>query len=300
MSETLAVTRSAVWKHVSSLREAGYNITARPNKGYSLSEPLPFNAFEVSSKLKTSKIANNLLYFKELDSTNTKALQLAKEGATEGTTLIAETQSGGKGRLGKDWHSPPGVNIYTSIILRPKIAPQKAQSLTLMAAIAVAKTIEEFSPIKPSVKWPNDILVEGKKIAGILTEMSSETEQINHIALGIGINVNMKDQDFPNDICKTATSLAVLKGEKIDRAEVARALYSNVEKWYKVFLDTDLSSIIDTWLNYFTSKGKKICVSGTPPTEGICMGIDSDGALLIKNDDGTTKRVLSGEITSIY
>ncbi len=294
ISLELGISRTAVWKHIGVLRKAGYSIEGSPKKGYRLLPfPVPFNGIEVRSGLKRGIIGRNLFFFPTLDSTNTKASRLAAGGADEGTVVIADGQSDGKGRLGRKWHSPPGVNLYTSIILKPDIPPQQAQTLTLMAAVAVAEAVEAYSPVRPTVKWPNDILIESKKAAGILTEMNSETDRVNFVVLGIGVNLNM---NLPDELLHTATSIKEKTGREVSRAEFAQRLFSSIEKWYKVFLAEGFEPVSSVWRTYFDREGKHINVRGSREVEGICMGIDSQGSLLVRLGSGQVERVISGEL----
>jgi len=306
ISEQLGVSRTAIWKHIGALRKAGYEIEGHPKKGYLLTAQTerPYNALEVTLNIPTEFIGKEVLFFDELDSTNTKASKLAREGVVEGTVVIAESQSKGRGRIERSWYSPPGANIYTSIILRPKLPPQATQTITLVSAVALAEAIEETAGVRPSLKWPNDILVGGKKVAGILTEMSSESDRVKHIIIGIGINVNIEVTDLPGGLRYPASSLKHESGSKIDRTELVRNLYSRLEKWYKILLSDGSEEIVETWREYFTFVGKEIRIEGyrgigAEPviTEGICLGIDSDGALLIKERSGAIERVVAGDMT---
>lgn len=300
ISEKLGVSRTAIWKHIGNLRKAGYEIEGHSRKGYSLTsvKERPFSALEVSTNIPTEFIGKTVLFFEELDSTNSKASELARDGAAEGTAVIAESQQKGRGRLGRTWHSPTGVNIYTSVILRPKTPPQATQTITLAAAIALAEAIEGSSGIRPAVKWPNDLLINGKKVAGILTEMSSEADRVNHIIIGTGINVNIDPATLPDDLRLPASSLMEETGREINRTELIRNLYSSLEKWYKVLLTEGSSGIVEAWKKYFTLVGKEVRIEGFKSVEGICLGIDSSGALLIKDRSGAIERIVAGDMGS--
>jgi BirA family biotin operon repressor/biotin-[acetyl-CoA-carboxylase] ligase len=294
ISLELGISRTAVWKHMGALRRGGYPIEGSPKKGYRLGPcPAPFNGVEVRSGLTKGFIGKNLFFYPSLDSTNLKAHEMAREGAEEGTVIIADGQTSGRGRLGRKWTSPPGVNLYTSIILKPDIPPQEAQTLTLMAAVAVAETVSAYSPVRPTVKWPNDILIGSRKAAGILTEMNSETDRVNFLIVGIGVNLNMA---CPNELGHTATSIKEKTGNEVPRAAFAQTLYSNVEKWYKVYLAKGFGPVVDAWRGYFDREGKPVKVKGFRDVEGICMGIDRQGALLVRIASGRTQRVLAGDV----
>lgn len=294
MSLELGMSRTAVWKHIGALRKAGYSIEGSPRKGYRLGRsPVPFNGVEVLSRLEGGLIGRDLFFYPTLESTNSKAYLMAAEGAEEGTVVVADCQSGGKGRLGRTWHSPPGLNLYASVILKPPIPPQEAQTLTLMAAVAVAEAVAAYSPVRPTVKWPNDILIDSKKAAGILTEMNSETDRVNFVILGVGVNLNM---NIPDELLKTATSIREKTGEEVPRAAFASALFSSIEKWYKVYLDRGFEQVREAWKGYFEKEGKPVRVRGSQEVEGICLGIDSQGSLLVRLASGSTERVIAGEL----
>lgn len=299
LSVSLGVSRTAVWKHIKTLRKAGYSIEASPSKGYRLAGPAPFNGTEISALLATEFVGRNISFYTEIDSTNIKAFELGRNAAPEGTAVIAETQTRGKGRIGRRWESPPGVNLYTSIILRPSILPQEAQGLTFVMAVAVAEAIALFSPVRPAVKWPNDILLGGLKAAGILMEMDSEPDRVHFVVAGIGVNVNIKKEMFPEFIRHTATSISAQAGAEIDRSEFCRSLFSSIEKWYKVYLKRGFAPVLEEWKGYFDSVGKTVKVTSfNKVMTGTCVGVDKDGALLFMNS-GVLQRVISGDVEAI-
>lgn len=302
ISSSLSVSRSAVWKHIKALRSSGYSIDAQTRKGYRLVSHPELNEIEILSGLTTEFIGQSVEFLLETDSTNIQALRLARAGAKEGTVVAADSQSKGKGRLGREWISPKGVNLYTSVILRPPTAPHEAQAYSLLSGVALAEAIEECSSIRPTVKWPNDVLLGGLKVGGILLEMSSDTDTINHLVIGIGVNLNMDVTDTPEEIRSIATSIYLKSGKKVDRTKFAQLLYSRLEKWYKVILSKGSEPICEAWRAYFDLEGKKVRLSsgrdkaGTT-TEGICMGIDPDGAILIRTKGGELQRVVAGDLT---
>ncbi len=298
LSNAFGISRTAVWKHIKTIKEKGYDIEATPARGYRLNlQRLPFNSFEIGSGLKTSFIGKDISFYNEIDSTNDVAKEVAAKGAAEGTAVIADCQKKGRGRLGRKWESPKGVNIYTSIILRPNIPPASAPQLTLFSAVAMAETVSEYLDRKPDVKWPNDILINSKKVAGILTEMNSEQDRINFIVLGIGVNLNMTDGMFPEGLKEIATSLKIETGRDISRTDFIQALYLNMEKWYKNYLKYGFESIREAWTGYFAMAGRSVKVREMDGVrEGIAMGIDSDGALLLKQKGGHIMRTVSGDM----
>lgn len=297
LSKGLGVSRTAVWKHINALKKSGYNIDSVTAKGYRIVPPYPFNDIEVVSGI-TGSVGRKVFFFERTDSTNRRAFELGIKGESEGTAVIADAQDKGKGRIGRTWESPAGVNLYTSVILRPPIAPRDAHCLTFVMAVAVAETVAGFSGKKrPTVKWPNDILINGKKTAGILLEMDSESDRVHFVVGGIGVNLNMRKKDFPPVIRDIATSLFEETGVEIDRAGFAGRLYSSIELWYKIYLDKGFQAVLEAWKGWFDSEGAQVRVTSFDRVlEGICAGVDRDGALLVRTPSGTVERVISGDV----
>lgn len=297
ISRELGVSRAAVWKHIEALRGAGYTIEAAPAKGYRLAGPAPFGGVEISSTLDTDFVARELRFLDSTDSTNSRAFELGRSGAPEGAAVVADAQTGGRGRLGRSWVSPPGVNLYTSVVLRPPIAPQQAGELTFVAAVAAAEAIGEFTRTRPSVKWPNDILIDGRKAAGILLEMDSEADRVHFVVVGVGVNVNMDISDLPPEVRSKATTVREKAGGEVSRTRLAAVLYSKLEKWYKVYVKRGFAPVAEAWRGYFPSEGKPVRVEMFGRrVEGICMGIDASGALLVRTPGGEVERVVSGDM----
>jgi len=297
LSSRLGISRTAIWKHIEALRGLGYRIEASPSKGYMLLGPGPFNGVEVASTLKTESFGREIRFFEEIDSTNKKAFELARAGAAEGTVVMAESQTGGKGRIGRRWESPAGVNIYLSIILRPPVAPQNAHGLTFLAAVATAEAISGFCPVKPVVKWPNDILLDGGKAAGILLEMDAEPDRVHFVVAGIGINVNATKEMFPEYIRNTATSIREKAGSEIDRTALCERLLTGMETWYKVYLSRGFSPVLEEWKRYFGFNGKPVKVTSFDNIiKGRCIGVDDSGALILEKGSGEVVKVLSGDV----
>ncbi|MBI5641930.1 MAG: biotin--[acetyl-CoA-carboxylase] ligase [Deltaproteobacteria bacterium] len=297
LSSSLGISRTAVWKHIKTLKKMGFQIEASPSKGYRLTGELPFNGVEVASSLSTKFVGKNIFFYPRIDSTNIKAFELGRSGEGEGTAVIAEAQDKGKGRVGRVWESPAGLNLYTSIILRPPVAPQFAHNLTFVLAVAAAEAVGLFVKQRPTVKWPNDVLVNGRKLAGILLEMDSEPDRVHFVVAGIGVNINIRREMFPPYIKNTATSIAEERGEEAGRAEFARSLYSSIELWYKIYLDKGFLPILEAWKGYFDAEGKEVRVSSfNRAITGVCCGVDADGALLVKLSSGKVERVVSGDV----
>jgi len=298
LSETLGVSRTAVWKHIEALRKMGYTIEASPSKGYRLLEARPFNGVELSTTLAGRLLGREVHFFDRLESTNSMAFELARKGAPEGAVVVAEAQTKGKGRIGRKWESPAGTNLYISIILRPKVAPQGAQGLTFVAAVAAAEAVLATG-ISPAVKWPNDILTGGRKTAGILLEMDSEPDRVHFVVVGVGVNLNMKKESFPDSIREIATSVAEETGAPVDRTAFASTLLERIEKWYGVYLNEGFAPVLEAWKGFFRSTGKPVKVTFFDRTvEGICRGVDSTGALLLERD-GRIERVISGDVEAL-
>ncbi|HEX9078613.1 MAG TPA: biotin--[acetyl-CoA-carboxylase] ligase [Desulfuromonadaceae bacterium] len=299
LSRDLKVSRTAVWKHISALREAGYVIEAVPSRGYRLvSAPDTLDGEEIAARLGTALVGRRLVCLKETGSTNSDAFRLAEKGAPEGTVVVADAQSGGKGRRGRAWSSPAGVNLYCSVVLRPMIMPHEAPQLTFLSAVAVARAIELVTGRAPEIKWPNDVLMGGRKVAGLLNEMSAETDAINFVVLGAGVNLNMAEAQFPHDLRHPATSLFLESGQRIDRAGFAVALLKELDRLYVDFLVHGFGPVREEWQSRCNARGREVVVSdaGSEVVRGMFGGIDGDGALLLRRTDGRVERILSGDV----
>lgn len=298
LCEHFKVSRTAVWKVIKQLEAEGYLIEAVRNKGYHLKMAGDIlSRAELESCINTQWAGKNILYFDETDSTNTAAKRAAEEGAPHGTLVAAEYQNGGKGRRGRLWSSPRGVGIWMSLVLRPGLPPASASMLTLVAAMAVAGGVSEAAGINAGIKWPNDIVCGGKKICGILTEMSAELEYINYVVTGIGINVGM--EEFPEEIRDIATSVYLETGERIVRSRLIGAVMEAYERYYNIFIKTcDMSGLLEEYNGLLVNKDNLVRVL-QPGHEysGISLGIDETGELLVKTGDGELHRVISGEVS---
>jgi len=298
ISRQLKVTRTAVWKRINHLRKIGYEIEGETHSGYRLiRSPDLLLPSEVKPLLRTKWMGRTLHYFQSIDSTNSKAYQLAMEGAEEGEVVVAESQSQGKGRLGRQWFSPPFLNLYLSVILRPKIPPHQASMMTLMAAVATAEAIQHSAGLDPKIKWPNDLLLRERKVAGLLNEIHSEADRIHFIILGIGVNINMETKMFPREIRQKATSLRIEKGEMISRKDFIQILLQRLERWYSTLLEEGPSAILEAWRKWAEIKGRWIkVISFGEALLGRAIDIDSDGALVIETKEGGEKRILAGDV----
>jgi BirA family biotin operon repressor/biotin-[acetyl-CoA-carboxylase] ligase len=298
LSELLGVSRTAVWKQISHLRQLGYLIEAVPSRGYRLQgDPnLPL-AEELRTGLVSKVVGREIRYLATTDSTNRQACALGEAGAEEGLVVIADQQSAGKGRLGRTWVSPPGVNLYLSILLRPPLPPHAAPQLTFLSALAVSRTIAAVSGLVPTHKWPNDVLIDGCKVAGLLNEMSAESDRIRYVVLGIGVNLNMTVEQFPADLRAPATSLLIAGGRPVGRARFARTLLEELDSLYAGYLQHGAAPIMAAWEAHCDLLGKTVAVEeGGKALRGVVSGIDRDGALLLTLEDGSTERVLAGDV----
>lgn len=292
------VSRTAVWKVIEQLKEEGYQIEAVRNRGYRLeSAPDVMWRVEIESLLTTKWAGCDVLYFPETDSTNTRAKHFGDEGASHGTLVVAEKQTGGKGRRGRSWESPAGSSVYMSILLRPEIQPNQAPMLTLVMAQSVAEAICTVTGQRAWIKWPNDIVVNGKKVCGILTEMSTEIQWINHVVIGVGINVNT--ESFPEELAKTATSLYLENGKRWRRAPLIAEVMKQFERYYDLFIQAgDLSGILNEYNSLLVNQGREVRVL-EPGHEynGHAVGINETGELLIRTTDGQIRKVYAGEVS---
>jgi BirA family transcriptional regulator, biotin operon repressor / biotin---[acetyl-CoA-carboxylase] ligase len=256
----------------------------------------------LAARLQTRFLGKPLHYFAALDSTNTYALQLARQDTAEGTIVIADSQQKGKGRLGRTWVSPPHVNIYLSVILRPAVSIAAAPQINLLAGVAVADTIAQDCGLTPTIKWPNDVLVDGKKVCGILAEMQTTAEALRAVVLGIGVNLNAPLEAFPPELRDKASSLLLAGGQAIERAAFTASLLAHLEKVYVLWLEQGFAAVRAVWENYAAGlHGQRIAVAAPEGTmTGVVLGLDDDGALLLQREPGAPPhRVLVGDVTVI-
>ncbi len=313
LSDLQGVSRAQVWKHVESLRARGYRIDAEAGEGYRLTKiPDRLYAEEILADLGTRWLAREVHHFDETDSTNRVALELARAGCADGTTVVAESQTAGRGRLGRSFYSPPGANLYTSIVLRPHITIAAAPSWILAAAAAVATTIADWlsHSVEPSageaveIKWPNDVLISGLKTSGILMELGAEAARVEFLVLGIGVNLNSDRSEFPEEFRSRATSLYSHSGLRVDRIAFARHLYGNLERVFDDCGSRGFDAVRPEFESRFRMPGQRVtvCEFDGSRLEGTAIGIDADGALRIRRADplpGTDDevRVIAGDVT---
>jgi len=295
----LGVSRTAVWKHIRALREAGYDIEAQPHAGYRLvNVPDRLYPEEITDGLQTSFIGRRVFYYPSLDSTNSTARELAAQGVPDGTLVVAEEQVAGRGRLGRGWFSPFGGGLWCSVILRPPVNPSAAPPITMLAAVAAADALRRAAGVRAGIKWPNDLLVHGKKICGILTELSAEMERVGHLIIGLGMNLNQEEADFPPALQSTATSARLETGRPVSRVAVLQALLDELEKCYLSWLRDGFAPVLARWKELSVTLHRPVRVSTLRESwEGVAEDVDEDGALLLRLPSGRLQKVVAGEVT---
>lgn len=292
LAEKFRVSRTSIWNYIDFLRKQGYEIEAHPNLGYRLLEvPDRLLPDEIQYGLDTKIIGRSIYAYEELESTNDTAWEKAIKGEPEGTVIFAEFQTKGRGRLKRHWYSAKRKGLCFSVILRPQLTPNYVPMITAMSAVSVAMAVRKLTGSSALIKWPNDIFLNGKKLGGILTEINTELDIIKFVILGIGINVNM--DKFPDELKKTATSLKLEDGENYSRIELAREILKSLEDYYNLLLNKKWDEIIAEWKDLSWVLGKRVSVG---ETEGQALGIDEQGALIVRQDDGINKYITSGDV----
>jgi BirA family biotin operon repressor/biotin-[acetyl-CoA-carboxylase] ligase len=298
LSNKLQCSRTAVWKHIERLRMEGYVFEAVSRKGYRfISKPDKLDIELITAKLQTNTLGKSIHYYDEVDSTNTRAQTLVKEGAAEGTLVIAEHQTSGRGRMGRQWYSPKGKGLWMSLVLKPRIPLQYAPQLTLLVAVALCRSIRKLTAINVGIKWPNDLLVDGKKVSGILLESSADEEKLQHVIAGVGISVNLGLDDFPEEIRDVASSLSIQAGSKIDRVELLCQFMMELETLYNLYHEEGFTPIKMLWEALNVSIGCVVRQQSTKGLlEGTAEGIDDHGALIVRLTDGSLARWYSSNV----
>lgn len=301
ISNQLGISRTAVWKQIHSLKSDGHRIRSAPRKGYRLDQAADILSAEEISACLTTRIMGrpSIVAFKQTDSTNQQAKLLAGQGASEGTIVTAESQTSGRGRRGRTWLSPVGQGLCLSIILRPPLTPAQAPQITLMTAVAVARTLGNAG-VQANIKWPNDILVEDKKIAGILTEISTDMDQVDWVIVGLGLNVNTPAYQVPAAIRGQATSMQIQKGHPLSRTELLGDLLYNFEVCYEQLKTEGFGPIMEQWRRMSDIIGRQVYVDvmGTRHW-GTVAAVDDDGVLILEDAEGRTRRIFSGDVTRV-
>jgi BirA family biotin operon repressor/biotin-[acetyl-CoA-carboxylase] ligase len=294
ISQRLKMSRAAIWKHMQELRARGYEIAAVPHLGYQLVAcPDKLLSYEIQSGLNTKIIGKRIIVMETVPSTMDEAFRLGNENCQEGTVVCAEAQSKGRGRLGRVWASPKAKGLYFSFVLRPSLPLNQLGQLTLMTAVALAEAIEGVSALKPSIKWPNDILFKNYKLAGILTELRAESDQVKFIVIGIGLNINTTSYHLPSG----ANSLKVAAGHSFDRTQVFQAILRSLDKWYLKLLRHEFAEIMEEWKKRSATLNKRVRITDSAGIiEGQAVDLDEDGALLIRKDNGLIVKKSAGDV----
>ncbi len=297
ISKDLHVSRTAIWKHINVLKERGYIFESSTRKGYRLIyAPNLLTPLEIDSALHTETFGRHVVYLESTQSTNEEAKKIAREGAEEGTIVVAEEQITGHGRLARGFYSPFAKGIWFSLILRPKFFPMEASKCTLLAAVGVCRGIRRMGLADAGIKWPNDILVHGKKLVGILTLMSASMEKIDYIIMGIGINTGIKKNEFPEDFREGATSF-LNEGINVSRKDLLAAILGELEKEYSIAQDEGFDKVLDDWRALSVTLGQEVRVIFSDDSyTGKAVDIDRDGCLLV-NTGSEVKRVIAGDVS---
>lgn len=302
LARRLGVSRAAVWAHIQDLRAVGYDIHASPHQGYRLlGAPDLLHGDDLLARLGPGhRIGRDIRVFRETTSTSDIAEKLARDGAAEGVVVFAETQTAGRGRLGRQWTSPAGKGLWFSVLLRPALRPPETTRLTIAAAVAVARAVRAQTGLAPELKWPNDLLLGGRKFGGILTEMSGEQDRVRHVVLGIGLDVNLTTADLPGELRRLATSLRLELGRPVPRAELAVAVLCELDTAYQRALGGQFEALADEWEALCTTLGRAIEVAlGPRRIRGRAEALDTDGALLLRTEHGRLERITGGDVTVV-
>jgi len=300
LSQKLGISRAAVWARIEELRHLGYEIEASPHLGYQLlNEPDLLLADDLSARLgQTEIVGRDIRVFEKTTSTNDVIEKFARDGVKEGAVVFAESQTKGRGRLGRNWLSPARKGLWFSVLLRPNLRPQEATQLTVAAATALWRAIHEQTGLQPEIKWPNDILIRGRKTAGILTELNAELDHVKYVILGIGVDVNLTASEFPVDLRKTVTSLKIELGKPVSRPELATAILRELDQDYARVGAGQFASLADEWEEHCTTLGKNVSIHiGDRRVRGNAESLDEDGALLLRTEHGHLERIIGGDVT---
>jgi len=297
ISKSLNISRAAIWKYIQDLRQNGYDIIAVPHLGYKLNScPDKLFSEEIQHQLGTKNLGKKIIFYETVNSTMDAAFQMALKGCPEGTVICAEGQTKGRGRLGRGWTSPKGKGVYMSVVLRPALPPSEVAKLTLLSAVAVAQAIKKNTGVAIAIKWPNDLLVNHRKVAGILTELNAETDRVKFVIIGIGVNVNTGLGFLPMG----ATSLKVETEKNISRVHLFQEILRLMEEWYLRFQKEGFQPIILKWKENNATLNKRIRISDPSGyTDGVALDIDQDGGLLIRQDSGIVVKKMTGDVVLV-
>jgi BirA family transcriptional regulator, biotin operon repressor / biotin---[acetyl-CoA-carboxylase] ligase len=298
ISRKMNVSRTAIWKQVQKLEADGYVIEAVPRLGYRLiGKPSRLSVHELLPKLNTKHFGRNLRLLDSVPSTQDELRQLAEEGALEGTLVIAEQQTNGRGRMGRSWVSPAGKGIWMSLLLRPPVSLQLTPQLTLLTAVALSRAISRIVPVTIGIKWPNDLLVGGKKISGILLESAAEDERLRYVVVGMGISVNLDPTDYPEELLVKAASLKMLSGNAVNRSDLIAAILEEFERLYELYLEQGFATIRALWeAHAVTLNNQTLLHTPQGSIHGVPRGLDEMGGLLVEMEDGSYRTIYSAEV----
>ncbi|WP_312108561.1 biotin--[acetyl-CoA-carboxylase] ligase [Brevibacillus reuszeri] len=298
LSQTCGCSRTAVWKHIEELRKDGYEVEAVRKSGYRLIvAPDRLSAAEIMAGLHTTRIGQTVFAHDEVVSTQPLAHEAAAKGAPEGTLVLAEQQTGGRGRLGRPWHSPKGTGIWMSLIVRPAIPIPKTPQMTLLTAVTIARTIREETGVPVKIKWPNDIFCGDKKVCGVLTELNAESDRVNYLVIGIGLNANSVQSDFPEELSEIATSLRIESGDEVKRVDFIQQFCRNFEEEYDHFLQHGFQRVKQEWEKHSYSIGRWVSVQTISQMfEGRAVGLDDEGVLMVEDRAGIMHKVYSADV----
>jgi BirA family biotin operon repressor/biotin-[acetyl-CoA-carboxylase] ligase len=300
LSQKLGISRAAIWARIEELRTLGYDIEASPHLGYRLlSAPDALHADDLLASLgKTAVVGRDIQVFEETTSTNDVVEKLAQDGVEEGAVVFAESQSKGRGRLGRQWISPPRSGLWFSVLLRPNMRPMAVTQMTIAAATALARAIRVQTGLAPEIKWPNDIMLRGKKAAGILTELAAELDRVKYVILGVGVNVNLSAADIPPELRKLATSLKLELGRPVSRAELAVSILRELDNDYHRICSGQFEAVSHEWERQCTTLGRQVDIrTGDRRWHGRAESLDKDGALLLRTQHGLLERIVGGDVT---
>ncbi|CAI6059099.1 Bifunctional ligase/repressor BirA [Paenibacillus sp. JJ-100] len=298
ISRHLSISRTAVWKHVNKLRDMGYEFEAVSRKGYRLvTKPESIDATGLQLSLGTKVFGRKAVMLGSTLSTQGDIQKLAEEGEAEGAVVFAEEQTGGRGRFGRKWFSPPGKGIWMSVLLRPELPLHHTPQLTLLTGVAVCRAVRACTGAEAGIKWPNDLLIDGRKMCGILLESALEDHEVRYCIAGIGVDANFDPQDYPEDLRQIATSIKIETGQTVNRTELAAAILTELEHLYFLYQKEGFGVISSLWEALSVSLNRKITVTNPHGViEGTAVGLDPSGALIVEGPDGERELIVSGEV----
>lgn len=300
LSAQLGISRAAIWARVEELRKLGYEIEASPHRGYRLLRaPDALHRDDLMTRLRQPRVVGrDVRVFKETTSTNDVVEKLARDGVAEGAVVFAESQTKGRGRLSRRWESAAGRGLWFSILLRPRMEPQAATRITIAAAVSLARALRQFTGLEPTIKWPNDVQIRGRKVAGILTELSAEMDSVRYLVLGMGLNVNQTDSDFPKALDALATSIRRETGVLSDRAALAAKVLDELDADYGRICRGRFEEVADEWESQCNTLGKSVRIQvGDRVIQGRAESLDGEGALLLRTAHGNLERIIGGDVT---